>query len=113
MKQARFQIRYEPEVTGFIAKLAKVPQKQVERDFEKLAGRGLKARPPLTGHIEGPIWELRSKVAGYGLYRIFYYRDGAASFHAFYPYHKKDNRLPNRVRVEVLGRYEQLTGKKP
>jgi phage-related protein len=109
----RFFIRYEPEVEIFVATLAPVPQRQVTRDLEKLATRGLSALPPLTGHIEGPIWELRSKVDGYGLYRIFYYRDGLTSFHAFYPYQKKDERLPARVRAEVLKRYEELTGKKP
>ncbi|HEX8271849.1 MAG TPA: type II toxin-antitoxin system RelE/ParE family toxin [Longimicrobiaceae bacterium] len=100
-------------MTGFIANLAPVPRKQVERDLDKLETRGLKALPPLTGNIEGPVWELRSKVEGHGLYRIFYYRDGAASFHAFYAYQKKEDRLPKQVRAEVLGRYEQLTGKKP
>ncbi len=52
-------------------------------------------------------------MAGYGFYRIFYYRNGTNSFHAFHVYQKKDNRLPNHVRDEVLRRYEQLTGKKP
>jgi phage-related protein len=109
----RFGINYEPDVQGFIASLAPVPRRQVERDLEKLALRGLKALPPLTGNIQGPVWELRSKVEGHGLYRIFYYRDGAESFHAFFPYQKKDEKLPNRIRDEVLKRYEQLTGKKP
>jgi hypothetical protein len=109
----RFEIRLEPEVEIFIAMLAPVPQRQVRRDLEKLATRGLSALPPLTGHIEGAVWELRSKVEGYGLYRIFYYRDGLQSFRAFYPYQKKDERLPARIRAEVLKRYEEITGKKP
>jgi len=111
--EERFQIRFEPEVEVFIALLDPVPRRQVTRDLEKLETRGLGARPPLTGHVEGPVWELRSKVEGYGLYRIFYYRDGIASFHAFYAYQKKTERLPDRVRAEVLKRYEQITGKKP
>jgi phage-related protein len=109
----RFRIRFEPEVEVFIALLAPVPQRQVRRDLEKLAVRGLGALPPLTGNVKGPVWELRSKVEGHGLYRIFYYRDGVASFHAFYAYQKKDERLPDHVRDEVLRRYEQITGKKP
>jgi hypothetical protein len=36
-----------------------------------------------------------------------------ASFHTFYAYRKKTKRLPDRVRAEVLRRYEQITGKKP
>jgi phage-related protein len=109
----RFSIRYEPEVEVFIALLAPVPRRQVMRDLEKLESRGLGALPPLTGHVEGPIWELRSKVEGHGLYRIFYYRDGTTSFRAFYAYPKKTERRPDRVRAEVLKRYEQITGKKP
>ena len=109
----QFFIQYEPEVAAFIAALAPVPQRQVERDLGKLAVRGLDALPPLTDHIEGPVWELRSKVDGHGLYRIFYYRDGLQSFHAFYPYQKKDERLPARIRAAVLKRYEELTGRKP
>jgi phage-related protein len=112
MRQGRFRIRQQPAVTGFIANLAKVPRLKVERDLEKLETRGLDALPPLTGNVEGPVWELRSKVAGYGLYRIFYYRDGPTSFHAFYAYQKKDNKLPNRIREEVLSLYEQFTGRK-
>jgi hypothetical protein len=113
MEDKRFQIRFEPEVEVFIALLDPVPRRQVTRDLEKLEIRGLAALPPLTGHVEGPVWELRSKVEGYGLYRIFYYRDGLQSFHAFYPYQKKDERLPARVRAEVLKRFEQITGRKP
>lgn len=89
-----------------IVTLAPVPQRQVRRDLEKLATRGLSALPPLTGHIEGAVWELRSKVEGYGLSRIFYYRDGLQSFHAFYPYQKKDEWLPARVR----GSLEEVRG---
>lgn len=110
---ARFYIRYEEEVIAFIASLEQVPRRQVERDLEKLASRGLEALPPLTGNLHGPIWELRSKVEGHGLYRIFYYRDGIRSFHAFYPYQKKDERLPARVRAEVLKRYEEITWRQP
>ncbi len=109
----RFSLRLEPDVTGFIANLGAVPRRQIERDLEKLATRGLKALPPLTGNIEGPVWELRSKVEGHGLYRIFYYRDGATSFHAFFAYQKKEERLPGRVKDEVLKVYTQLTGGKP
>jgi len=98
----RFSIRFEPEVEEFIAHLAPVPRPQVMRDLEKLETRGLGALPPLTGNIEGPVWELRSKVEGYGLCRIFYYRDGVQSFHAFHAYQKKDKRLPARIRAEVL-----------
>ena len=77
---SRFSIRLEDEVSGFIDALPTVPRAQVERDLEKLATRGLGALPPLTGNVEGPVWELRSKVDGYGLYRIFYYRDGLGRF---------------------------------
>jgi phage-related protein len=90
-----------------------VPKRQVERDLEKLATRALDALPPLTGHVEGPVWELRSKVEGHGLFRIFYYRDGLQSFHVIYAYQKKDERLPARIRSAVLKRYEEITGKKP
>src|SRR5688500_13434560 len=97
-----FTIHLEPEVESFVANLAPVPRRQVERDLEKLASRGIKALPPLTGNLEGPVWELRSKVEGHGLYRLFYYRDGEASFNVFYPYQKKDEKLPHHVRAEVL-----------
>ena len=81
--------------------------------WRKLASRGLKALPPLTGNLQGAVWELRSKVEGHGLYRLFYYRDGETSFHAFYPCQKKDEKLPNHVRAEVLKRYQGITGKEP
>lgn len=105
-----FKVRLEPEVESFIASLGRVPRRQVEMDLIKLETRGLRALPPLTGHFNGPIWELRSKVEGHGLYRIFYYRDGESSFRAFFPYQKKDEKLPNRVRDEVLKAYKGLTG---
>lgn len=108
-----FSIRLDPEVEGFVANLAPVPRRQVERDLDKLASRGTRALPPLTGNLEGPIWELRSKVEGHGLYRLFYYRSGESSFHVFYPYQKKDEKLPGHVRTEVLKRYQELTGRKP
>lgn len=73
---------------------------------------GLKALPPLTGPVRGPVWELRSRVEGVGLYRFFYYRDGEASFRLFYAYQKKDEKLPDHVRTEVMKRHEQLTGRK-
>jgi len=44
---------------------------------------------------------------------MFYYRDGLQSFHAYHPYQKKDERLPARIRAEVLKKYEQITRKKP
>jgi phage-related protein len=109
----RFRVHCEPAVDAFITGLAPIPRRQVERDIEKLKTRGLAALPPLTDHIEGPVWELRSKVEGHGVYRLFYHRDGVASFHAFHAYQKKDERLPARVRSEVLRRYEELTRKKP
>ncbi|HEX8392021.1 MAG TPA: type II toxin-antitoxin system RelE/ParE family toxin [Longimicrobium sp.] len=96
----------------FIDGLAPVPHRQVTRDLEKLASRGIRALPPLTAAVKGPVWELWSKVEGVGLYRLFYYRNGESSFHLFYAYQKKDERLPNHVRDEVLKRYEQFTGRK-
>ncbi|HEY7767211.1 type II toxin-antitoxin system RelE/ParE family toxin [Longimicrobium sp.] len=112
MGTGSFRLKKEPDVQSFIDRLAPVPQRQVVRDLEKLASRGLKALPPLTGPVKGPVWELRSKVEGVGLYRLFYYRDGEASFRLFYAYQKKDEKLPDHVRAEVMKRYEQLTGRK-
>jgi phage-related protein len=108
-----FRIRLEPEVESFVANLDAVSRRQVERDLEKLASRGINALPPLTGNLEGPVWELRSRVEGHGLYRLFYYRDGETSFHVFFPYQKKDEKLPSHVRAEVLRRYQEITGRKP
>lgn len=112
MESDRFRVWYEPEVAAFIASLAAVPRRQIERDVEKLETRGVRALPPLTGNVEGPIWELRSKVEGHGSFRIFYYRDGPRSFRAFHAFQKKEERLPHHVRDEVLKKYEQLTGRK-
>lgn len=108
-----FEVRLDDEVAVFVVSLPDVPRRQVEHDLEKLSARGLAALPPLTGNLHGPVWELRSKVDGHGLYRIFYFRDGEQSFRAFHAYQKKDARLPVRVRAEVLKRYEEITGKKP
>jgi phage-related protein len=112
MGTVSFRLKVESDVQRFIDGLATMPRRQVARDLEKLASRGLKALPPLTGPVRGPVWELRSKVEGVGLYRLFYYRDGEASFRLFYAYQKKDEKLPDHVRTEVMKRYEQLTGRK-
>jgi hypothetical protein len=77
-----FRLKMEPDVQSFIDGLAPVPRRQVVRDLEKLASRGLKALPPLTGPVKG---------------------------HA---YQKKDEKLPDHVRAEVMKRYQQLTGRK-
>jgi phage-related protein len=52
-------------------------------------------------------------VEGHGLYRLFYYRDGETSFRVFYPYQKKDEKLPGYVRDAVLKRYQEITGRQP
>jgi Phage derived protein Gp49-like (DUF891) len=83
MSREPFTLRLEPEVQAFMAALPPVPRRQLERDLEKLASRGMQVLPPLTGALYGPVWELRSRVEGFGRYRLFYYRDGDASFHVF------------------------------
>ena len=86
-----FTLRIEPEVEAFLAGLAPAPRRQVQRDLEKLASRGMQALPPLIAKSTGPVWELRSRVEGHGRFRLFYYRDGETSFHVFI---RKGTKMP-------------------
>jgi hypothetical protein len=83
MKPMPFTLRLEPDVQAYIAALAPVVRRQVERDLEKLAARGDRSLPPLIGKVTGPVWQLRSHAEGHGEFRLFFYRDGESSFHVF------------------------------
>lgn len=83
MKPMPFTLRMEPDVHAHIATLAPAVRRQVERDLEKLAARGDRSLPPLVGKVTGPVWQLRSRVEGYGEFRLYFYRDGESSFHVF------------------------------
>lgn len=84
----------------------------INRDIEKLASRGLGATEPLIGHLEGDVRYLRTKCEPHGIFRLFYFRDGPDSVVMFYPYTKKTDKLPGRVRREVMMKYNLLTGRR-
>lgn len=113
MKRSRATVRISPEVEGYLAKLAPVPQRQVERDLQRLELQGVEAGPPLASRLEGPLWELQSRVEGYGLVRIFYFRDGENGFYVFYAFYSGDEPLPSEVRDKIRRTYQQLTTRGP
>jgi hypothetical protein len=84
MTSQPFTLRIEPEVTAYIAGLPPVARRQVERDLEKLASRGMGTSPPLVGKAIGGLLELRSAPPGHGVVRLSFYRDGETSFHVFF-----------------------------
>ena len=59
-------------VANFIDSLDRKSSAKVLRDLDLLAEYAPDLHEPYTKHIEGAIWELRSKLAS-NIYRIFYF----------------------------------------
>ena len=59
-------------VAEFLASLPHKDMAKVLRDIDLLAEFGTDLRQPYTKHIDGPIWELRTKFSS-NIYRIFYF----------------------------------------
>ncbi|MBI4540507.1 MAG: type II toxin-antitoxin system RelE/ParE family toxin [Gemmatimonadetes bacterium] len=74
--------------------------------------RGLRAAEPLVKHYRGDVYYVRCKAEGYGLYRIFYFRNGPSSFFAFHAFKKDTERIPGREKKRIAALYQQFRGKK-
>ena len=59
-------------IAEFLESLPGKDMAKVFRDIELLAEYAPNLHEPYTKHIEGPIWELRSKFSS-NIYRILYY----------------------------------------
>ena len=59
-------------IAEFLQSLPPKDMAKVFRDIDLLAEYAPNLHEPYTKHIEGPIWELRSKFSS-NIYRIFYF----------------------------------------
>ena len=86
-------------VQEFLDSLPHKDLAKVIRDIELLAQYAPDLHEPYTKHIDGPIWELRSKFSS-NIYRIFYFIwDGnkLVLLHGFTKKRKKHRRLKLRL----------------
>lgn len=66
---------------------------KVLRDMEVLADYAPDLHEPYTKHIDGPIWELRSKFSS-NIYRLFYFIYQNNKLIMLHGFTKKTNRTP-------------------
>lgn len=110
MTPERWTFRKLPAVEEFIQSQQRVVRSQIERDIIKLTTRGTKATAPLVGRLAEDVYYLRVKAEPHGIFRIFYYQAAERTFEAFFPYAKKSQKLPGRVKRHVLKLRKELKG---
>lgn len=99
-------------VAEFLDALPPKDLAKVLRDIDVLAEYAPNLREPYTKHIEGPIWELRSKFSS-NIYRVFYFiwrEDKLVLLHGF---QKKSQRMPPgelQIAKKRLADYEKRYG---
>lgn len=104
MKVELYQTESGKEVVAeFLGSLPAKEQAKVLRDIDLLAEFAPNLHEPYTKHVEGPIWELRSKFSS-NVYRIFYFiwrEDTLVLLHGFT---KKTQKMP-RAELELAKKY--------
>lgn len=80
-------------VANFIDSLDRKSSAKVLRDLDLLAEYAPDLHEPYTKHIEGAIWELRSKQAS-NIYRIFYFIWQGNRIVLLHGFTKKTQRTP-------------------
>ena len=80
-------------VAEFLASLPHKDMAKVLRDIDLLAEFGTDLRQPYTKHIDGPIWELRTKFSS-NIYRIFYFVKNESRLVLLHGFTKKTAKTP-------------------
>ena len=80
-------------VAEFLASLPHKDMAKVLRDIDLLAEFGTDLRQPYTKHIDGPIWELRTKFSS-NIYRIFYFVKNESRLVLLHVFTKKTAKTP-------------------
>ena len=80
-------------VSEFLDSLPDKDMAKVFRDIDLLAEYAPDLHEPYTKHIEGPIWELRSKFST-NIYRIFYFIWNGHKLVLLHGFTKKSNKTP-------------------
>lgn len=78
---------------------------KVFRDIELLAQYAPNLHEPYTKHIDGPIWELRSKFSS-NIYRIFYFIWDGNKLVLLHGFTKKTQKTPPGEIAIAKKRYE-------
>lgn len=86
-------------VAEFLDSLPEKALAKVFRDIDLLAEYGSDLHEPYTKHIEGPLWELRSKFSS-NVYRIFYFIWKDNKLILLHGYTKKTQKAPPKE-IEV------------
>jgi hypothetical protein len=106
----KFLVRREPSVEGFIARLSELARKRVERNLEKLEGRGFGVTAPLAQIVEGEIYALFSEhEAGQFTCIGYYFDDARDHFRAFWTCITRKESLTRSQRKELRDAYLDLT----
>ena len=95
-------------VREFLDSLPDKDLAKVFRDIDLLADHAPDLHEPYTKHIDGPIWELRSKFSS-NIYRIFYFiwmNNKLVLLHGFM---KKTPRTPTAEIKIAKKRYKEYT----
>lgn len=80
-------------ISYFLDPLPKKDLAKVMRDIELLEEYGSELHEPYTKHIDGPIWELRSKFSS-NIYRIFYFLRKEDTIVLLHGFTKKGQKTP-------------------
>lgn len=89
----------EMVVDDFLSSLPSKDLAKVLRDIDLLAKYGHELREPHTKHIDGPIWELRSKFST-NIYRIFYFTWDHDTLVLLHGFTKKTQKTPS-AEIEI------------
>ena len=92
-------------IAEFLDTLPSKDLAKVLRDIELLADYVPNLREPYTKHIDGPIWELRSKFAS-NIYRIFYFVWDGSKLVLLHGFTKKTQRTPPGEIAMAKKRYD-------
>ncbi|OGO03712.1 MAG: hypothetical protein A2Y72_00750 [Chloroflexi bacterium RBG_13_53_26] len=82
-------------VQEFIDSLDATSKAKVARTLDLLEQFGIKLRMPFAKHVEGDLWELRTRV-GSDQHRIIYFLFTGGVFVLLHGFVKKTSRMPQR-----------------
>lgn len=107
---AKFIVRREPDVEGFIARLPELAKKRVERNLEKLESRGFGVTAPLSRNVVGEVYALFSEHDGRRFTCVGYCFDGARKcFRAFWACTTRRDSLSRSQRKALHDAFLDLT----
>ena len=92
-------------LADFLRSLPDKDLAKVLRDIEVLAQYAPNLHEPYTKHIDGPIWELRSKFSS-NIYRIFYFIFRGNKIVLLHGYTKKTQKMPPAELATAKAHYE-------